>query len=79
MEFSCDPELNGTNYTAIKVNSILNENTSIALTTYYKYPTGSKLFVEISGSGTVGSYTPPLKVEVLYYQISISSGEVKYV
>ncbi len=72
-------ELNGTNYTAIKVNSILNENTSIALTTYYKYPTGSKLFVEISGSGTVGSYTPPLKVEVLYYQISISSGEVKYV
>ena len=72
-------KLNGANYTAIKVNSTLNENTSIALTTYYKYPTGSKLVVEINGSGTVGSYTPPLKVEVLYYQISISSREVKYV
>ena len=71
--------LNGSSYTAIKANTTLNENTSIALTTYYKYKTGSKLSVVISGSGKIGGYTPPLKVEVLYYQISISSGEVKYV
>ena len=72
--------LNGTNYSAIKANSISDVNTSIALTLYYKYSAGSRLSVKITGKGTVGySISTQLKVEMQYYEISISGGVVKYV